>query len=126
MFASPAILAIAIAILAGVAFGGGWMISDWRSGAQMAKLSSQNAVLTAANGKCATDVADVRGAMDAMTKASRELESKAAESMRQATSQVEQRTRTITKIKTLPQVALDMQCEAMKMEQLEYVQDRHK
>jgi hypothetical protein len=57
---SPTILAILIAVFADLSFTGGFVINDWRSGAQNAHLKSDNAVLTAANGKWATDIESVR------------------------------------------------------------------
>ena len=60
MFASPAITAIIIAVFAALSFSGGFVVSDWRSGKQVERLSSENAVLRAANDKCATDVVTVQ------------------------------------------------------------------
>ena len=59
MFASPAITAIVIVIFTVLGFGGNFAVSDWRSDKEVQRLSSKNAVLRAANDKCATDVVAV-------------------------------------------------------------------
>jgi hypothetical protein len=69
MFASPAITAIVIVIFTVLGFGGGFAVSDWRSGKEVQRLSSENAVLRAANDKCATDVVAVRAGVKDVTDA---------------------------------------------------------
>jgi hypothetical protein len=59
-----------------------------------------------------------------MTAVSQERERQAQESMKEAQPQVEKRTAIITRIKALPAVPLDQQCEAIKQEQIEYVRER--
>lgn len=121
---SPAIaigIAIAIALLS---FGGGFAIADWRMSGKVEKLQGNNNLLSDANSKCAVDVQNAQTAMQAMTAVSQERERQAQESMRQAQPQVEQRTATITRIRALPPVPLDQQCEAIKQEQIAYVKGR--
>ena len=81
---SPAITAIIIAVLAAVAFTGGFAVSDWRSAAEIRRLNSDNAMLSASNNKCASDIQSVRAAMDALTTASMTREKNAAVAMRHA------------------------------------------
>src|SRR5687768_5388900 len=121
---SPAIAAIAIAVMAALAFGGGFAVADWRSGAKVAVLTSNNAVLTAVNDKCATDIVAVREAIAAMKKAAAEREKAAAVSMVVATRSADKHTAKARRIRTYPPVSMDMQCEAVKREQVEYVRDR--
>lgn len=121
---SPAIaigIAVAIAVLS---FWGGFAIADWRMSGEVERVKGQNNQLTDANGKCAADIQNVQAAMQAMTAVSQERERQAQESMRQAQPQVEQRTATITRIRALPSVPLDEQCEAIKQEQIAYVRER--
>lgn len=124
MITSPAIIAIILAVFVALAFGGGFAVSSWRDGAEIQRLNSSNAVLSAANDKCATDIQNVRAAMTALTDATTTLEKQAAKEMQKAEPKVAERTRVITKIKAMPKVAVDMQCEAIKNEQIEYVQAR--
>ena len=121
---SPTILAVVIAIFAGLSFTGGFVVSDWRSAARIQKLSSEITVLTAANGKCATDIKNAETAMTVITEAAKERERQATKSMEQAQPQVEQRMAVIRRIKVLPTVAPDQQCEAIKQEQIVYVNGR--
>jgi|SRR5687768_371732 len=120
----PAIAAIVIGVTAIAGFGGGFMVSDWRSGERIAKLEGTNSVLTSVNRQCETNVRNVHAAMAALTQAAEDLERQALAAMRQAEPEVKKRTATITKIKALPTVSPDGQCEAIKREQIEYVQMR--
>lgn len=124
MLPAPGIIAAILGAVALVSFGGGFLVSDWRSGGEIENLKGTNTVLQTVNGKCAADVQNAAIAMAAMKHAAQELERQAANSMREAEPHVERRTATITKIKALPSVAPDQQCEAIKREQIEYVQKR--
>ena len=93
----------------------------WKASGTIAKLSSDNSILKTDNGRCVTDIASVRKAMDAMTAVSQERERQAVEAQQKAQPQVEQRRATITRIKALPAVPVDEQCEAIKQEQIDYV-----
>lgn len=118
---TPAIsIAIAIALFV-IGFGGGFAVADWRKSGQLEKLSGTNNQLTDANSKCAADIKNAQTAMQAMTAVSIEREKQAQEAQQKAQPQVEQRRATITRIKALPAVPVDMQCEAIKQEQIEYV-----
>lgn len=68
---SPVITAIVIAVLAALAFGGGFALSDWRTAAQVQRLNSNNAMLSAANDKCAADIQSTRMALEALVVATK-------------------------------------------------------
>ncbi|SEO53429.1 hypothetical protein [Nitrosovibrio sp. Nv6] len=124
MFSSPAITAAIIAILAALAFSGGFAVSDWRSAAEIERLNSSNAVLSAANDKCAVDIQSVRKAMDALTSTSARREKNAAMAMRSATAVAAKHTKRAKKMRALPPVAAAHQCEVIDREQIEYVKSR--
>jgi hypothetical protein len=123
---TPAItigIAIAIAVLS---FGAGFTIEHWRNGAEIERLEGTNSKLTTANGQCASDIKSAKEAITAMTAVAVERERQAAEAMRQIQPEVQVHAARITKIKALPEVAVDRQCEAIKQEQIEYVKERRK
>lgn len=121
---SPAVLAAILAAVAFVSFGGGYMVERWHLSAQIEKVTGQNEVLKQANGKCADDIANAQTAMKQIVADTQERERQAADAMQKAAPQVEQRKAVITRIKSLPQVSPDQQCEAIKAEQIVYVQTR--
>ena len=124
MISSPAIIAIVLAIFVALAFSGGFAVSNWRCASEIQRLSSSNAVLSAANDKCATDIQSVRGAMDALAAASAMRDKNAAVAMRHAESVAAKHTNRAKKIISLPPVALEYQCEVLVHEQIEYVKSR--
>lgn len=124
MISSPAIAAIVIAVIAALAFSGGFAVSDWRSAAEIQRLNSNNAILSSANDKCATDIQSVRMAMDALKAASARRERDAAIAMRRAAKAAAKHTGKAGKIRSLPPVAPEHQCEALAREQLAYVKGR--
>lgn len=122
---TPAITAIVIAVLAALAFSGGFALGDWRMASQVQRLNSNNAVLSAANDKCATDIQSVRMAMETLTAATASREKNAAMAMRSAASAAAKHTENAKKIRALPPVAPVKQCEVINTEQIKYVQSRH-
>ena len=124
MISSPAIIAIVLAIFVALAFSGGFAVSNGRSASEIQRLSSSNAVLSAANDKCATDIQSVRSAMDALEAASAMRDKNAALAMRRAESVAAKHTNHAKKIISLPPVALEYQCEVLAHEQIEYVKSR--
>lgn len=121
---TPAITAIIIAVSAALAFSGGFALESWRKGAQIAKLESGNAVLTAANGRCATDIATARKALADVVTAAAARERRAIEAQRQAEPEAQQHTKKAKQFLVAAPVAADKQCEAIKREQILYVQSR--
>lgn len=124
MLPIPALLAIGAAVIAILSFAGGYSVESWRKGAEIERLEGTNAELTAANGRCAADIETANKAITAMTNIAAERERQAVESMKQIQPEVQVHAARITRIKTLPQVAPDMQCEAIRQEQIEYVRER--
>ncbi|ARO87828.1 hypothetical protein EBAPG3_008645 [Nitrosospira lacus] len=126
---SPAVTAIVIAILAALAFGGGFALSDWRMASQIQRLNTNNAMLSAANDKCATDIQSVRMALETLTVAAAKREKDAIKAMRSAATAAATHTGNAKKIRSLPPVAAaapGKQCEVISMEQIQYVQSRHR
>jgi hypothetical protein len=122
---SPTILAVVIAIFTGLAFTGGFAVSDWRSASRIQQLNSENAILSAANDKCIVDIQSVKKAMDELTASSVRREKDAARAIRRAEADAARHTNHAKKIRTLPHVKPEYQCEAIVKEQIEYVQKRH-
>lgn len=122
---SPTILAIVIAVFSGLAFTGGFAVADWRSGAQIARLASENAVLEAANGKCTTDIESVRQSVISMQKAADERVKAADAAMVVAQPKAAIHTRAAITIKAAPIPIGESLCAAVEREQKEYVQARH-
>ena len=121
---SPAITAIIIAVLAAVAFTGGFAVSNWRSTAEIQRLNSDNAMLSASNNKCASDVQSVRAAMAALTTASMTREKNASAAMQQAGAVAAKHVSRAKDIRSRPSVAPQYQCEAIMREQAAYIQTR--
>src|SRR5687768_9773139 len=118
----PLILAfIAVFAVGGIA---GGVVMHWKDGAKIERIAAQNSSLSAANDKCATDIVAVREAIAAMKKAAAEREKAAAVSMVVATRTADKHVAKARQIRTYPPVAIDMQCDAVKREQVEYVRDR--
>lgn len=119
-----ATIAAIIAAVAFVSFGAGYAVESWHLGKNMEKLKGENTLLIQANDRCAGDIANAKTAMQQILTDTRQREQQAADAMQKAQPQVEQRQAVITKIKSKPEVALNMQCEAIKLEQIEYVKGR--
>ncbi|SFW21704.1 hypothetical protein [Nitrosovibrio sp. Nv17] len=129
MVGTPAVTAIVIAVLVALAFGGGFALGDWRATMQIQRLHNDNALLSAANDRCATDIESVRFALDAQKAAAVRREKEAIRAMREAGKVAAAHTAKARAIRALPPVAdvsADGQCEAIFREQQEYVQDRRR
>lgn len=124
---------IAIILIAfSVGFGGGWVVKNWKDGAeialvnsQKADLESQNSILVTANTNCATDIEGVKSAVGVITKGVEEREKAASEAMKNAQALAGKHAAQIAAIKALPVVPEAGQCAAIVQEQKEYVQNRH-
>lgn len=123
---SPAITAIVIAVLAALAFGGGFAVSDWRAGAERVRLTSSNATLKAANDKCAIDIGQVRAAMEQLLTVAAKQEKSAKDAMKEAEPVAQTHTAKAIKIKRMSPIpkAEPDQCKAIIAEQIKYVQER--
>ncbi|SOD42387.1 hypothetical protein [Nitrosovibrio sp. Nv4] len=125
MFASPAITAIIIAVFAALSFGGGFVVSDWRSGKEVQRLGSENVVLRASNDKCATDIGTVQAGVKEVTDAleAKELEAQAA--MKLAQVSAKKHSDLAAELRNgLPVRPGETQCQAVEREQREYVGGR--
>ena len=125
MLGSPLITAILMGVIAAFSFGGGFAIGDWRMASRLERLSSDNALLKAANERCATDIQNAKTAVDSLVALAEARDRAAAESMQQAQPEAEQHTARVLKIRKLAPVPQDQQCEVIKTEQIAYVQSRH-
>lgn len=123
---SPAVTAVVIAVLAALAFGGGFALSDWRTASQIQRLNTDNAMLSAANDKCATDIQSVRMALEALTVAAAKREKDAVKAMRAAATAAATHTGNAKKIRSLRPISLvsGKHCEVIAAEQIQYVQNR--
>ena len=121
---TPAITAIIIIVLSAVAFVGGFAVSDWRSSVEIRRLTSDNALLSASNNKCASDIQSVRAAIDTLTSTSVTREKNAAVAMRNAAASAAKHVSRAKDIRSLPAVAPQHQCEAIEREQAEYIRTR--
>lgn len=123
---SPAIAAIAIAVLTALAFWGGFAVADWRSGKEIARLNGDNTLLSASNNKCAADIQSVRSAVEAMDSVAVERDRQARESMEKAQPEAKKHTAKVIRIRALAPVPKDKdkQCKVIKEEQAAYVQER--
>ena len=124
MISTPAITAIIIAVLVALAFSGGFALSDWRMASRVQQLNSNNAVLSAANDRCATDIQSAHMAMDALTATAAAREKDAAKAMRGAATAAAEHAGNARKIRSLPPVKPEKQCEVISVEQLKYVRSR--
>jgi hypothetical protein len=125
MIWSPAITAVLIGIVAAFSFGGGFALGDWRMASRLERLSSDNALLSAANDRCAMDIEKARVAMDALRTTTITREKNAARAMQAASKVAVRHTKAAKKIQSLPPAKPEHQCEKMTAEQMEYVRDRH-
>ena len=124
MISSPAIIAIVLAVFVTLAFSGGFAVSNWRASGEIQRLTSSNAVFSAANDKCATDIAEVKKSIAVVTAAAAERQKAAAVSMVVASKTADVHTAKAKQIKLMPPIQLDKQCEAIRMEQIDYVRER--
>jgi hypothetical protein len=126
MFAGAAIQALIAAIIFFVGAGAGWAVKDWKDGAQIARLESDNSTLKAANDNCASDIEGVKSAVWVITQGVEERERAASEAMKSAETLAAQHKAAVAAIKALPPVPAEpeAQCKAIIEEQREYVASR--
>lgn len=118
-----ALFAIIIAsLLAG--FGGGWMIKDWKDGAEIARLNSVNSIMSAANQRCETDIETVRSSVKRITDSATAREDAAAKAMSKAEIVARRHELKAKAIQAAPIVPEESMCDAIVREQTEYVQSR--
>ena len=125
MIWSPAITAVLMGIIAAFSFGGGFAIGDWRMASRLERLSSDNALLSASNDRCATDIEKTRVAMESLRTTTITREKNAARAMKDASEVAVRHTKAARKIQSAPPAAPERHCEKMTVEQAGYVRDRH-
>jgi hypothetical protein len=124
MLSGLAAQAALAALIAAISFGGGWTIHSWKSGAKMAELESRDAVVSAANEKCAKDVESTKAGIKQLNDALAAKEREAQAAMLSAKEEAKKRSETARKIKNAPIQEGESQCQAVEREQLEYVEAR--
>jgi len=122
---SPTVVAVLITVGAGLAFTGGFAISNWRSALHLQRLSFENAALSESKKKCATDIQSVQDAMHSMTETAAKREKIVAKAIKGAASTAARHTNRAKKTHDLPSVAPERQYEVILKEQAEYVRSRH-
>ncbi|WP_025041042.1 hypothetical protein [Nitrosospira briensis] len=121
-------LFIVILIALGSALGGGgvgWMVKDWKDGAKIAKLESRDAVVTAANAQCKTDVISVKAGVKDVTDALAAKKKAADAAMKDAEYWARKHSTLAQEVNSLPVRPDESTCDAIIREQIEYVQNRH-
>ena len=111
-------------LIALISFGGGWTVNGWRIGTKMAELESRDAVVTAANEKCAKDVASTKAGIKQVTDALAAKEREAEAAMKGAKEEAQKRYALALKIRNAPIQEGETQCQAVEREQREYVEAR--
>lgn len=122
---SLGVTAIIMGIVAALAFGGGFAVSNWRAAAEIQRLNSINEVAYAANDKCAQEIESVRASMSALTAASARREKNAAQAMRGAAAEAAKHVARAKETRSLQPVLPVQQFEVLAREQIEYVKRRH-
>jgi hypothetical protein len=118
-------LQVIVAIVIFVAGSGtGWTINEWRNGAKIAHLDSNNAVLSAANDKCKTDVESARAGVKQVTDALEAKKQAAEAAMKDAQYWAHKHSKLAEEVNSLPILEGETQCQAIEREQREYVQAR--
>jgi hypothetical protein len=114
-----------------LASGAGWLIKDWKDGAEIVPVRSQkndaearNSILGAANQQCGTNIESVRAGIKTITDAVGKREEAARTAMSQAETLVAKHTKAAQTIKQAPPVPQDQQFAAIEREQVEYIKTR--
>lgn len=131
MFASPTIQIIIAVVIALVGFSGGWVVKDWKDGAEVAivksdnrSLKERNDVLAAANGQCVTDIEGVRKGVQVITDAVGEREKAASAAMLSAQALAAKHAQAAKAIKDAPIKPDEPMCVTIEREQMEYLSTR--
>ena len=122
----------AILISVAIGFGGGWLVKDWKDGAQIALIKSEKQslkertdTLVASNNRCATDIESVRQGLAGIQKAADDRIKAAEAEMTKAQKTASWHVNRAAEIRNgLPPKPNETQCQAVEREQLEYVASR--
>ena len=107
-----------------VGSGIGWTVKDWQTGAKMAVLESRDAVVTAANAQCKTDVVTVKAGVKEVTDALAQKKLDADAAMKDAQFWAGKHSRLAQEVNSLPVRPDESVCDAVTREQIEYVERR--
>ena len=120
------ILLIIIIIVSSLLVGSGigWTVKDWQTGAKMAVLESRDAVVTAANAQCKTDVVTVKAGVKEVTDALAQKKLDADAAMKDAQFWAGKHSRLAQEVNSLPVRPDESVCDAVTREQIEYVERR--
>lgn len=124
MLLSPALLAIILGITVALSFAGGFTVSNWHDSGKMAALSSSNAVLKVANDSCAEDISTAHAAYATLENVAAERTENVAREVKAVEPKAQVHVNRSKTILALPSVPINMQCEAIRLEQLEYLKTR--
>ncbi len=105
-------------------FGGGWAVNGWRIGVEIAALQSRDAVVTAANVQCETDVITVKAGVKEVTDALAEKKKAADAAMKDAQFWAGKHSRLAQEVNAYQALPGETQCQTIEREQIEYVQSR--
>ena len=122
----------AILISVAIGLGGGWLVKDWKDGAQIALIKSEkqslkerNDTLVASNGRCKTDIDAVRQSVAGIEKAAEDRVKAAEAEMTKAQKTAAWHVNRAAEIRNgLPPKPNETQCQAVEREQIEYVASR--
>ena len=124
MLSSSALTAIGLAVFVVGVFGAGFLVADWRKSGELEELRSSNTILSGANTRCATNLKEVNQAVSEVLSLAQEREKQAQEAMREVQPVIERKRAKVIQIRGLPVVPTDKQCDAIRTEQVAYVQSR--
>lgn len=123
---SATILAIVIAVTAGLSFTGGYTISNWRAAAKITRLETQDSVLTQANAQCKASIDSVRESVAKMEQAAEEKIKQAQAEAIKAQPKADKHTAKAVSMIATPIKQDETECKAVEREQLDYLQWRQK
>jgi hypothetical protein len=125
----PLFAIILISFLGG--FGGGWLVKDWKDGAEVAvaksekkEVESHNAILTTANDTCKTDIDAVQKGVVTITEAVAAREQAAVAAMATAQDLADRHKQAARQIQAAPSRPAENQCNELIQEQIDYVKSR--
>lgn len=124
MLSSSVLTAVGLALFVLGVFGAGYLVADWRSGEEIERLRGDNTLLAGANNRCVRDLKAVNQAVGEVLNLAQEREKQAQDAMKEAQPVIERKKAKVIQIRALPAVAPDQQCEAIRAEQVSYVQFR--
>lgn len=124
MLPLPAILGIAGGAIAVLSFGGGFLVSDWRSDGKIERLEGEKQILQSAVRRCEGDIESVRAGFAELKRMSQAQEQAAEKAMREAENDAAAHVAQAKKIRAAAPVPAGQECAAIIREQKAYVASR--